>query len=542
MGSRSPANAGSSAPAGPQPAGQGPARAAPTAGPPAPPNVEREVASQGAPTGPEQAAPDQRTAANAPPGKPSARTIQRVLEPRPPAPRKWSLSLERRIHLLCALLAAPGLLFLFLFLWKTNTPGQVMAGVLAFLTVFLLIVLGAVSEQVVRPLQTLANVVASLREGDYSFRARNWTGDDALSEVALEINQLADMMQGQRLGELEATALLRNVMRSMDAPVLAFDPGDVLRLINPAGERLLGLVAERALGRNADELRLAELLSQPDQGILVLAGRRNSSRWMVRRSTFRQRGVPHTLLILSDVSVALREQEREAWQRLIRVLGHEINNSLTPIKSIAATLRSRAQVTDLAKSPDLDRALKIIESRADSLNRFIQAYRQLAQLPQPVLLRAPLRPLLERLAALETRVPVRLEPGPELFLNVDSDQVEQLMINLIRNAAEASLARFTQEHPGQPRPEVQPEVRVSWRIDGEFVEIVIADNGAGLSNPSNLFVPFYTTKAGGTGVGLALARQICEAHGGAIHLTNRLDAPGCEAHVRFRLPAGDSET
>jgi two-component system, NtrC family, nitrogen regulation sensor histidine kinase NtrY len=140
------------------------------------------------------------------------------------------------------------------------------------------------------------------------------------------------------------------------------------------------------------------------------------------------------LLILSDVSAALREQEREAWRRLIRVLGHEINNSLTPIKSIAATLRSRTQAPEMTNSPDFDRALKIIESRADSLNRFIQAYRQLAQLPQPAFRRTALRPLLERVTALETRVRVQFEPGPDLLLEIDADQIEQLMINLIRNA------------------------------------------------------------------------------------------------------------
>jgi two-component system, NtrC family, nitrogen regulation sensor histidine kinase NtrY len=456
-------------------------------------------------------------------------------------PKNRTLSFERRIHILCGLLVAPGLILSFLLLWKTKTPWPAMAGLLGFIALLCLIVMATLSEQIVRPLQTLANVVASLREGDYSFRARNCSSGDALSEVSLEINQLADMMQGQRLSELEATTLLRNVVRSMDAPVLAFDPKNVLRLINPAAEALLGIVAERALGLDANELRLAELLDQPDQGVLLLAGRRNADRWMVRRSTFRQSGVPHTLLILSDVSAALREQEREAWRRLIRVLGHEINNSLTPIKSIAATLRSRTQAPEMTNSPDFDRALKIIESRADSLNRFIQAYRQLAQLPQPAFRRTALRPLLERVTALETRVRVQFEPGPDLLLEIDADQIEQLMINLIRNAAESSLARSAEHSSGQPGQHRPPEVGVSWKLERGFVEIVVMDNGIGLSNPSNLFVPFYTTKAGGTGVGLALARQICEAHGGEIYLKNRLDSPGCEAHVRFRISVRDLE-
>ena len=232
---------------------------------------------------------------------------------------------------------------------------------------------------------------------------------------------------------------------------------------------------------------------------------------------------------------ALRKQEWQAWQRLICVLGHEINNSLTPIKSIAGTLRSRVQAAEATDGTEFDRALAIIESRADSLNRFVQTYRQLAQTPQPVLEKVLLRPLLERVAALETRVPIQLEPGPDLLLEVDPDQIEQLMINLIRNAAEAALARSSESQPARALPQVPPEVRLSWRVYGAFAEILVTDNGTGLSNPSNLFVPFYTTKVGGSGVGLTLARQICEAHGGAIQLTNRLDAPGCRAHVRLRL-------
>ena len=444
---------------------------------------------------------------------------------------------ERRIRVLCLLIAAPGFVLALILLWRANASRTTMWTLLGLVALLSLIAAGLLMEEIIRPLQTLANVVSALRESDYSFRARGGRQMDALGELAIEINEFADMLQSQRLGELEAAALLRCVISSMDAPVLAFDPEHRLRLINPAGERIFHLSAARALGCGADELQLAALLDQPDQGIMVLAGKGNPVQWMVRRSSFRQRGIPHTLLVLSDVSIALREQERDAWQRLIRVIGHEINNSLTPIKSIAGSLRSwihinplrvhtMAETTSEDEVFSLDRGLKIIENRAESLNRFIQAYRQLAQLPPPALQPVSLHSLMERAVALETRVAVQLNPGPDLVLQLDPDQIEQLIINLLRNAAEAALMRFA-EAPANGK------VTITWRATGQTVIILIEDNGIGLTNPSNLFVPFYTTKPGGSGIGLALARQICEAHGGVLRVGNRPDVSGCRAEIRL---------
>ncbi len=453
-----------------------------------------------------------------------------------------STPFEGRIRLLCLLIAAPAFLLAAALLWQAKYSQSMALTLLGGVAVISLIAAGLLMEQIIRPLQTLANVVSALRESDYSFRARGGRQLDALGELALEINQFADLLQSQRLSEMEATQLLRCVISSMDAPVLAFDPEHCLRLINPAAECIFHLTAERALGCGADTLQLSLVLDQPDRGILILAGKGNPVHWMVRRSSFRQRGIPHTLLVLSDVSIALREQERDAWQRLIRVIGHEINNSLTPIKSIAGSLRSWVHMSPVKVQTmdgldhdvfSLDRGLKIIENRAESLNRFIQAYRQLAQLPPPALQPVSLYSLLERAVALETRVPVQFKPGPEIVLHLDPDQIEQLVINLLRNAAEAALARFP-DGSAKNKKDV-PEVTVSWRAAPQTVVILIQDNGVGLINPSNLFVPFYTTKPGGSGIGLALARQICEAHGGVLQVANRVDSPGCGAEIRLPL-------
>ncbi len=274
---------------------------------------------------------------------------------------------------------------------------------------------------------------------------------------------------------------------------------------------------------------------------------------MVRRSSFRQKGVPHSLIVLSDVSRALREEERSAWQRLIRVLGHELNNSLTPIKSIAGSLSSQIAnaVADSGQRQDFKRGLEIIETRADNLNRFLQAYRQLAQMPPPALRKTSLVTLVERVAGLETRLQVQVAPGPALELNVDPDQLEQMLINLVRNAVEAALesgrsaGTLTDQSNGEGVvvPSEDPSVLIRWDVSERDLTLTIEDNGPGLLNPSNAFIPFYTTKPAGSGIGLALSRQIVEAHAGSIELLNRAER-GCQAKVtlpRFLGAEGQSD-
>jgi nitrogen fixation/metabolism regulation signal transduction histidine kinase len=455
----------------------------------------------------------------------------------PKRPRKRArLLYENRISLYSFLVALPGLLVSGILIWtQAWSVESRLALIGAELFVWWLLAL-ALQEQTTRPLQTLANVIGSLREEDYSFRARNAVVEDALGELSIEVNALADMLSDQKVRAIEATALLQRVVDEIDAPLFAFDPASVLRLVNPAGEHLLRQPRVRMLGRSASELKLEQCLTAGNESLVELNVNASQARWLLRRSSFRQYGVPHTLVVLLDVSRALREEERRAWQRLIRVLGHELSNSLAPIKSIAGSLSSRVAATamDADIRNDVQRGLEIIEARSASLHRFLEAYRRLAQMPAPVLREVRIAPLIARVAGLETRVKVCVKPGPDVAFQADPDQLEQMFINLVRNAADAMLEAEATSPRGGCDAESAANIEVHWNADAEDVVLSIDDQGPGLLNPANVFTPFYTTKPSGSGVGLVLSRQIVEAHGGRIEINNRRDVRGCT--VRVVLP------
>ncbi len=439
---------------------------------------------------------------------------------------RWrSLGHDTRVVLVALLAGLPGVALALGLLWTGPWSDRTQWA----LTIFLLATWGALTmalrSQVVRPLGTLANMLAALREGDYSIRARVLDAHDPLSLVFLEMNALEDTLRHQRLGAVEATETLRKVLEEIDVAVFAFDPEGTLRIVNRAGERLLGQPAERLIGKSATDLRLADTMSGIAPRTLEVAFPGGSGRWELRRSVVRQEGSRLQLVALSDLSRALREEERQAWKRIIRVLSHEINNSLTPIKSISGSLRSMLGRSDLPAdlAEDVEHGLGIISARAESLGRFMASYARLARLPKPELAPVEVAALVRGVAHLETRLRVDVVPGPPLTIRADPDQLEQALINVVRNAVDATLDR---DEGGR--------VTMRWLSRNGRLHVLVEDEGPGIADTGNLFVPFYTTKPGGSGIGLVLSRQIVEAHGGTLQLESRGVLGG--ARARLVLP------
>jgi two-component system nitrogen regulation sensor histidine kinase NtrY len=434
------------------------------------------------------------------------------------------LSHERRILLMAVTAGLPGSLVALTLLWAGDYTPKVQWTLTVLIVGLWSGFALAVRRRVVFPLQTVSNLLAALREGDYSIRGRQARSDDALGEVMIEVNALGETLREQRLGALEATTLLRTVMAEIDVAIFAFDNLCRLRLVNRAGERLLAQTSERLLGRSADELGLQACLEGDSTRTLQASFPGGAGRWGMRRGAFREHGLPHHLLVLTDLSKALREEERLAWQRLLRVLGHELNNSLAPIRSIAGSLN-----TLLMKNPrppdwqdDIQRGLAVIAGRSEALSRFMEAYSRLARLPQPRFQAVDVDGWIQRNVGMETRLNVSLTRGPALTIPGDPDQLDQLLINLLRNATDAAL-------------ETGGGVTIGWQKNRKSIEVWVDDEGPGISGATNLFVPFFTTKPGGSGIGLALSRQIAEAHGGALTLENRAEGPGCRARLKLPL-------
>ena len=433
-----------------------------------------------------------------------------------------NIAFQNRLAIIALGMGLPATAVAIWFSWRHAPTPELRVICVAILLMFWIGCALAVRRRLIFPLQTLANLIEAVRAGDYTLRGRRAARGDTLGEVVREINKLGETLQRQRLESLEATALVHTVLEELDTAVLAFDDSRQLRLVNRAATELMGRSGESLIGRTAAELHLDELLARDSRAVATMTFTGRSGRFEVRKSTFRQGGVPHTLVMVSDLSRALREEERRAWQRLIRVIGHEINNSLAPIKSLAGTLRDMLSGKPEPTDEDVLGGLSLMGDRADSLSKFVATYSQLARLPAPTKVPISLNALLHRLVALPAYTGVRVSAPFETIVPADAGQLEQALINLLKNGVEASDGDAT-------------AVEVAVGRTRDCVTLEILDNGPGIANPDNLFVPFFTTKPGGSGIGLALSRQIVEAHGGTLAVENRADGKGAVA--RLSLPA-----
>ncbi len=434
--------------------------------------------------------------------------------------RRRGLPFQTRIVVLALAGGLPALLTAFLLLRDAPLADSVHRLIVVVLIGVWVGCAVAVHNATVDPMRSIANLLEALRGGDYGIRGRHARKGDAMGDIVLEANRLGATLRSQRFAALEASALLNKVLAEIDVAVLAFDGEDRIRLANRAAGELMRRHPDALMGRSAAETGLEGLLEGPTVSNESHTFPGRAGRWQIMREVFHEGGRPFRLLVVTDLSQALRDEERRAWRRLIRVIWHELNNSLAPIKSVIETSRDAlaAGSPDQAEREDLAHNLALVAERAESLRRFLSRYSELARMPEPTISDCDPAALLRQVAAVQPPGRVQFAAADGLKLRGDADQIQQALINLVRNAVEAT-----------PRGAAPVELRAIRGKDSVVFEV--EDNGPGVANPDNLFVPFFTTKPGGSGIGLVLARQVAEAHGGTLSLRNRNGASGCIARL-----------
>lgn len=418
------------------------------------------------------------------------------------------LHLERKIFHILLWVLLPAWLTTNILLFLSDASILTFTTVAFILTVSLAVGLVAIRKLLSRQFMGVSNVLESLSNGDFTSTLTHGDTNSAWSELQFEVNRLAKKLHNQRISSVESDNILDKLIEEFDIPLLVIDRSDALVNINQAGTALFSLSKGELLGLSYHQLRLAPLAEAKGGSLVEFTFPRRSGRWEVKRNVFRKSGSRLTLLLLNDLSRTLREEERRAWQRMLRVISHELNNSLSSITSIAETLRDNSHKL----SPkQMHKSMDIIAERGYQLQKFTESYSQLAKLPEPEIEIIDLPVLITKCCDVVVgRFDICQTP---LTIKADNSQMQQLFINIIKNAREAS-----------PHDAV---VSINWAENHYGVQVNVLDNGTGLLSCENIFVPFYTTKPGGNGIGLYLCKQIAENHNGTLTLKNRHDAQGC---------------
>jgi len=377
--------------------------------------------------------------------------------------------------------------------------------------------------------RSLSNLLDAMVQGDYSLRARSSHNNLALNELVLTINTLSERLNKQRMQSIESQLLLNTVIEHIDVAIVAFNDKDEVALVNPTAKKLLQLSADINQTLPSNQLAQLKPVSEFTSGqseVVSLTLGNQQGKFKVHMEEFRASGKPHKLLFITDVRLLLRSEERNAWQSLVRVISHEINNSLAPIASIGLTLKRSLSRTEQAniEPESLIEGLNVITQRANNLTEFVNSYKKIARLPAPQKQKTSIIALLDKVTPLFQKHKIIIESQQDHLLDIDPVQIEQVLINLLKNAIEAN-----------QEAKSESGIAINWQVTHNAFSLTIADNGIGISNLDNLFVPFYTTKKQGSGIGLVLCRQILEVHNGQLTLTNKPDNSGCLAIIELPL-------
>lgn len=438
------------------------------------------------------------------------------------------MSNKKRIkfeHLLMKYLLIATLVPVFLLLY-TLWHYQASTNLIVLIFLFLFCLIGyctsTLFQKITYQFRTLSNLLEGMTHGDYSLRGRRYGVDDSLGQLVGQINDLAETLVEQRFTAHESQLLVSKVIQHIDVAIIAVDENKHLALLNPAAEKLLNVEFAQVLHQPLDDIAQRLLTVNTDQ-VVELNFAKGKRKFKVIRDQYREHGQQHELFFVTDVNVLLRDHERQAWQNLIRVLSHEINNSLAPIASLANTLKTLASKQELKASfsQNLSESLDIIAERAESLKAFINSYRQLTHLPEPKKIEINLQTLFDKIIPLFNQREIVVDCQRQLSVFVDPVQFEQVLINLLKNADEAMVDK-------------SKSILITVETGVDLILVKIIDNGLGIKNINNLFTPFYTTKKQGSGIGLVLCRQIIEAHLGDLSLENRSVKQGCI--VKIKLP------